>query len=216
MGADTNRNTAKNDGYSADSARPEIDVKKYVSERNAERQKHEQLRLEYCQDVEKLKAERQRDREELERVKRSAHHLQTILDNKQFFLGPQATDDDMRTRFSSILTSIKTWSTHFMYGPVEALSKADDQLDRYQCVLPLCTHISHVEDVVAAKKQRRLLVRGWTAFIACGCILGPNTSSEVEDIDLWLDSKAAQSFTRLERRISSTGRKWVLDGISVY
>jgi len=125
VGADTNRNTAKNDGYSADSARPEIDVKKYVSERDAERQNHEQLRLEYCQDVEKLKAERQRDREELEQVKRSAHHLQTILDNKQFFLGQQATDDDIRTRFSSILTSIKTWSTHFMYGPVEALSKAD-------------------------------------------------------------------------------------------
>lgn len=206
MGGDAHLNTARNDGYSTDTARPEIDVKRYASERDAECQRHEQLRLECCQAVEELQAKLQREREELERVKRSAHHLQTILDNKQFFLGPQATDDDMRTRFSSILTSIKTWSTHFIYGPIEAWSTANDQLDKYQCVLPMCTHMSHVEEAAATKKQRRLFVRGWTAFIACRCILGTNTNSKVEAIDLWLDSKAAESFSCLERKFSSTSR----------
>lgn len=194
MGGDAHRNTVRNDGYATDKARSEIDTR-YLSERDAERQRREHPRLGHCQDLElqtELRTKLQREREELERAKRSAHHLQTILDNKEFFHGPQATDDDMRTRFSSILTSIKTWSFPFIHEPIEAWSMANGQLIEYQCVLPMCTHMSHVKEAAATKKKRRLFVRGWTAFIACKCILGTNTSSKVEAIDLWLDSKAAE------------------------
>ncbi|KAL9118988.1 MAG: hypothetical protein Q9187_004458 [Circinaria calcarea] len=202
VGADTHRKTARKEGYSDDSARAEMDVRTYQRERDAERQRHEQLRPEYCQDVEKLQTELQYERKELERVARSAHHLQTILDNKQFFLGPQAPDEDIRTRFSSIFTSIKTWSTYFMYGPVEDLDIGDNILDKYQRVLPLCTQISHVKTVIAAKKQRRLLVRGWAAFIAYKRILATNTSSKRNGTDLWLDKNSAQSFSLLEQKLS--------------
>ena len=195
-------------------------MKRYRSERDDVRQKYgqlnikyDQLKIEHTQAINRFQAERQREREELERVERSAHHLQTVLDNREFFLGPQISDENVRAQFNSIFSQIKTWSRHFTHGSVDTLRMGDDLLRKYQTVLPSCKESSDVLQVVAAKKERRLLVRGWAAFIACKDILTIHPSGNANGIDLWLDRATAESFRSLQQRLSS-GKANALDDIS--
>lgn len=189
-------------------------MRRYRSERDDFRRRYDQLKITHTQEVEWLQNERQREREELERVERSAHHLQTVLDNREFFLGPQISDEDVRAQFNSVFSQIKTWSRHFTYGSVDTLRMGDDLLGRYQNVLPLCKESSHVLQVIATKKERRLLVRGWAAFIAFKDIFAIYPSSKANSIDLWLDKVTAESFRSLQQRLSSTGIAHALDDIS--
>ena len=152
-------------------------------------------------------SERQRDREELDRVNGYANHLQTVLDNKEFFLGPQTPDEDIHAQFNSIFSQIKTWSTRVIHGSVEALRNEKDVLEKCKTVIPLCKDPSHVLQTIAAKKERRLFVRDWTAFVACKNILAISPSGNAKSIDVWLDEASAQSFLQLQQRLDSAGNE---------
>lgn len=180
----------------------------HSNERDAELQDLKKWKVEHVRTVEKLQAELQREQEQSMQARRSAHHLQTILDNREFFLGPQMSDDDMRTFFSSIFMAIKTWSYRFISGPIDALvDQRTDLLDKFQYILPLCSYHSQLERYTASKTKRRLLVRGWAAYIACERLLPTDAASETGKVDSWLDGASAQSFSILEQKIRSTGKE---------
>lgn len=135
--------------------------------------------------------------------------MQTEMDNKELFLGPQATDDDIRAKFDSVLASIKTWSTNFTSGPVGSDVFKDDHLSDYQSVAPLCRDTSHLMHLISNKKRRRLFVRGWAAYVMSKRLfrtLETETRPAAQAHDLWLDSATAQSFLKVENAIYFAGR----------
>ena len=204
----TQRNTTRSESHYPAAARPGDSVGIHPNERDAELQDLKKWKVEHVQTVEKLQAELQREQEQSIQARRSAHHLQTILDNREFFLGPQISDDDMRTDFSSIFTAIKTWSYHFISGPKDALvDQRTDLLDKFQYILPLCSDHSQLERYADSKSKRRLLVRGWAAYIACKRLLPTDADGEAGKVEPWLDAASAQSFFMLEPKIRSTGKE---------
>ena len=206
--SNTQGNAASSQGYYTAAARSGDVVGTHLSERDAELLDLRKWKLEHVQTIEKLQAELQHEQEQTTQARRSADHLQTILDNREFFLGPQTSDDEMRTSFSSIFTDIKTWSTHFISGPNIALvHQRVDLLDRFQYILPLCSDRSQLEKYLTSKRKRRLLVRGWAAFIACKRLLPTEGGGENGKVDAWLDAASAQSFSILEQKIRSSGKK---------
>ena len=204
----TQRNTTQSESHYAAATRLEDGVGIHPNERDAELQDLKRWKVEHDQTVEKLRAELQREQEQSTQARLSAHHLQTILDNREFFLGPQISDDDMRTSFSSIFSAIKTWSYHFISGPKDALvDQRTDLLDKIQYILPWCSDHSQLKRYAASKGKPRLLVRGWAAYIACKRLLPADVAGETGKVDPWLDSASAQSFSILEQKISSTGKE---------
>lgn len=131
----------------------------------------------------------------VERTKRSANQMQSSMDNREFFLGQQATDDDIRGDFSKLMNDIKTWSTRFTAGHTDTLAEA--QFAEYQKICPLYSEPRHLTKVTVNKRNKRLFVRGWTAYVICKQFVRtldtPNSGK-----DIWLDSVLADNFQSLE------------------
>ncbi|KAL8798871.1 MAG: hypothetical protein Q9182_006327 [Xanthomendoza sp. 2 TL-2023] len=203
----------RDEGSRGGFSRHEDDRERYKRERDYARQQYEKLERdnnEQRQVINQFQIQLQKEHDKVQRVTQSAHHMQTEMDNKELFLGPQATDDEVRARFDSVLASIKTWSTNFTSGSVESDVFKEDSLADYQSVAPMCRNTLHLMQVVGTKKRRRLFVRGWAACVMSKLLfrtLGTENQPASQAHDLWLDSSTAQSFLKIEDVIYLADRK---------
>ncbi|KAL8790193.1 MAG: hypothetical protein Q9213_000724 [Squamulea squamosa] len=149
-------------------SRQEEDNDRYKKEHDYWRQQCEQLErasVSHVQALSLLQTQLEKEQDTVERVTQSAHHMQTEMDNKEFFLGPQATDDEVRAKFDSVLASVKTWSTNFTSGPVESDAFKENSISDYQGVAPLSRNTSDLKQLVSKKERKRLCVRDWVAYM---------------------------------------------------
>ncbi|KAJ4292501.1 hypothetical protein N0V90_009163 [Kalmusia sp. IMI 367209] len=187
------------------------DSKRYRTERDNIEEQLRQVQAknrEYEAIIRKLEADVGKAQDKVDRTKRSAHQMQTTLDNKELFLGPQSSDDEVKARFSALLTSIKTWSINF--SGQGASKFALESLPAYQRVAPLSSQIEYLEKTITtSKKQKRLFVRGWVAFIMSHHLF--RTLDLMGDMgsDLWLENAFAQNFACLENRLWLADRKTI-------
>jgi hypothetical protein len=139
------------------------------------------------------------EQERVERTKRSANQMQSTMDNREFFLGAQAHDDEIRATFSKLMNDIKTWSTRFSGGNGDYFK--EEMFPEYQRIAPLYTEPRHLENITMNKKQKRLFVRGWTAYVMSRSLF--RTLNSVGDLgaDVWLDPALADNFLRLENEL---------------
>jgi hypothetical protein len=157
----------------------------------------------------RLQTKLQNERDAAERTKRAVHKMQSVVDNKELRLGPQATDEEVRAKFGSILASIKTWSTDFTGGGGEPGAFQENRLSQYLCVAPIHTTTSGLEHLVHDKKRRRLFVRGWAAYVMSDMLfrtLTAETHSGPQGDDYWLEPRASYSFCYLENKIYFAGK----------
>ncbi|KAF2815179.1 uncharacterized protein BDZ99DRAFT_549751 [Mytilinidion resinicola] len=144
-----------------------------------------------------------------ERTKQSAGQMQKAMDNKELFLGPQMTDDDIQTKFKSLISSIKTWSSNFLGDNLQGPEFSQESVLSYVQVLPLCPEIRFIEPTLAKKKNRRLFVRGWTAYVISDLVLrtlpvptpGADAPKGFTSADLWLEENVRSSLLELETRL---------------
>ncbi|KAF1830152.1 hypothetical protein BDW02DRAFT_583095 [Decorospora gaudefroyi] len=149
-----------------------------------------------------------KEQDRVDRTKRSADLLEAAMDNKDVFLGAQArNDDEVRGRFGSILSSIKTWSNNFNVG--RGHSFKEEMLPEYQRVAPLCTKLQILEQTVMDKKRKRLFVRGWAAYIMSKTLF--RTLDALGDLgkDVWMEKGVADTFARLENELWFSDRKQI-------
>jgi hypothetical protein len=158
----------------------------------------------YQEENRRLRDDLDDGKDRFERAVRSADHMQSTMDNREYFLREQASDDDVCTMFMTLMNEIKNWSQAFSHGSKRALR--EEMFKDYQKVTPMYTAFHNLEDSTANKKQKRFFVRGWTAYVMCtrlfrnheGPAGGPGE-------DAWLDKPVAGSFQFLEDRLLRTG-----------
>jgi hypothetical protein len=176
----------------------------------------------YIQDVQELedlldhcKAENGRlqadlidERARLERTMRSADQMQSAMDNRESFLGEQANDEEVCGMFDKLMNDIKTWSTHFSGGG-SANTLSESNFPDYQRVVPLHTEIGHLDKILVVKKQKRLFVRGWTAYVICTSLNRSLDLPPVGDLgeDVWLNQAVADNFRCLENQLWLSGKR---------
>ncbi|MCJ1353368.1 MAG: hypothetical protein MMC33_003354 [Icmadophila ericetorum] len=81
------------------------------------------------------------------------------MESKEFWIGPQETDDKISTSFRGLLSQIQTWSIAFAYDcHVEPDQISQQVLDDFSRVAPGYRSLSTILD---DRKMRRSLVRGW-------------------------------------------------------
>ncbi|KAF2501748.1 hypothetical protein BU16DRAFT_613586 [Lophium mytilinum] len=142
-----------------------------------------------------------------ERTKQSVTKMQKAMDDKELFLGPQMTDDDIQTKFKSLIGSIKTWSSSFL-GDYSKPKFSQESVLGYAQVLSLCPEVRSIESTLANKKNRRLFVRGWTAYVMSDLVFrhpvptpGGEGPKKVAFSDLWLEESDRNSLRELESRL---------------
>jgi hypothetical protein len=176
-------------------------------DRNYYRDKFEALEpivLQHQEENRKLRADLNQERDRVERAVRSADHMQSTIDNREYFLGEQASDDDVCAMFITLMNEIKNWSQAFSNGNAKTLR--EEKFQDYQKVTPMYTEFCDLEDTTVHKKQKRFFVRGWTGHVMCTRLFrnleGP-TGGLAEDA--WLAKPVADSFRFLEDRLLLAG-----------
>jgi predicted RNase H-like nuclease (RuvC/YqgF family) len=146
----------------------------------------------------------------VERTKQSAKQIQAELENKEFFLGRQGTDEEIQHQLDSLLSSIKTWSTKFMAkGVVIALD--ENRISEYLHIAPsyLPGSLKELEKALSKdRKKRRLFVRGLAAYKMSLLFrtLDIDSKHSKPEIDTWLEGGLANSFADIETRLYLAGR----------
>ena len=206
----------RQDGFYGEDPRLKNDVEHYRSERDYYRAKLEQAEVkirEQENDIRDITDQLLKEQEKVAETKRSAHQMQTELDNKDLFLRHQATDEEILNSFLSILNEIKTWSTNFNNGigvPAELEAK---NISQYTNVAPSCVQVEDLQDMLSRKenkRKRKLFIRGWAAYIMSSRLfrtLKTPDHAEPQVFDYWLDPSAAQSFSVIESELHSAGEK---------
>lgn len=167
-----------------------------------------EIQLTHCEtEYSRLQEDLTDERARLERMMRSVNQMQSSMDNRESFLGTQANDEEVCGMFDKLMNDVKTWSTNFSGGSANTLSESD--FSNYQKVVPLCTNIGHLDSILRVKKQKRLFVRGWTAYVICTSLNRSLDLPPVGDVgeDLWLDQVMADNFRCLENRLWLTGER---------
>lgn len=186
---------------------PRNEEERLRDDRNYYRDKFEALEpivIQHQEENRRLRADLNQERDRLERAVRSADHMQSTMDNREYFLGEQASDDSVCTMFLTLMNEIKNWSQAFSSGNASTLKQ--EQFPDYQKITPMYSAFQDLENVTMNKKQKRFFVRGWTGYVMCirlfRSLEGP-TGGLAEDG--WLAKPVADSFRFLEDRLLLAG-----------
>jgi hypothetical protein len=166
------------------------------------------------QKIQNLEAKLETAQRDNESLKQSATEMQKLMDSKELFLGPQATDQDIQTRFGALNSLIKTWSMNFINGHDKVPVFYEKQLSEYCNIAPLCQVIHDFEHLVSERKTRRLFVRGWTSYIISTRIFrsfptatqSGKTPAGPHGLDLWLQDVERNGLAALETRLLCAGQ----------
>ncbi|OAL49032.1 hypothetical protein IQ07DRAFT_681058 [Pyrenochaeta sp. DS3sAY3a] len=176
--------------------------------RNYYKDKFEALELKHREENRRLRAELNQERDRVERAVRSADHMQSTMDNREYFLGEQASDDEVCTMFITLLNEIKNWSQAFSSGSSRTLQ--EERFQEYQRVTPMYSEFHDLENSTVNKKQKRFFVRGWTGYVMCTKLFrnleGPEGGLGE---DAWLEKAIAGNFRFLENRLLEADRREV-------
>lgn len=145
------------------------------------------------------------EKERVAQTKRSANQMQSAMDNRETFLGEQTADLEVCGTFDKLLKGIKTWSTSFVGGEGDLFKEA--KLSEYQRVAPIVSELQPLVKMTTNKRQKRLFVRGWTAYVMCSKLfrtldLPPAESGK----DVWVRQALADNFQTLENNLWFTGQ----------
>lgn len=166
-------------------------------------QENEELR----QENEELQQENQGLQRQLDmkqgegaRIKKAADQMQLHLDNKELFLGTQASDADVIGRFETLFGSIKTWSLEFTIEEPDKhgyVFEGHFKTSMYRNVAFSCRDLASLHELLKDGRKRRLFARGLVAYVICTTVFLTSASN---GYDYWLDRATSDSFRSLERQ----------------
>lgn len=152
--------------------------------------------------IRQLENQLEKERELVEQTKKSATLLEKAMDNKDLFLEDQAwNDDEVRGKFESLMSKIKTWSNNFIAGLPDANAFQTKSLFEYRRVAPSCTHMESLYKLTTEKQNKRLFVRAWTAYVMTDYlfrILNSDPTMGGITLDIWMTEDLAKAFSELE------------------
>jgi hypothetical protein len=138
-------------------------------------------------------------------VKESANKMQLAMDNKELYLGQQASDDVLIGKFAALMRSIKTWSQLFPRIQIDNLKlhlKNEEMIDEVLHVFPGCPRVEDLEKVLNNPQKRRLFIRGWVGLIITKHFFRSLPDGDYpafnRTVDLWLQERTSESVATLE------------------
>lgn len=139
--------------------------------------------------------------------------MQLHLDNKELFLGHQATDDEIRSSYKGLLADIRAWALKFN-NPLPSATPSPDEklLPSLRQVAPLCGNTAQVMSYLSDPKKRRFVARGLVVLTICDRVFRTVPSefhNGSQAYDIWVDNPARENFYSLENRLYHAGKQRV-------
>ena len=153
-----------------------------------------------CNDL-KVEAER------CKLIGESADNMAYALENKDLYIGPQASDDVLCFQFQELVGNIQTWSVSFaLHHPLPYLVFPAEVMNEFKKVAP---GVRDVPSLLQTSKNLRLFVRGYVGLVLADMIFrawpsGMQPESRGEEV--WMDKNLAHGVFLIESRLSSTGK----------
>ena len=135
----------------------------------------------------------------------SADNMVYALENKDLYIGPQASDDVLYVQFQELVGNIQTWSVSFApHHP--HLVFAAEVMNELKKVAP---GVRDVPGLLQTSKNLRLFVRGYVGLVLADMIFrawpsGMQPESRGEEV--WMDKDLAHGVFMIESRLSNTGK----------
>ncbi|KAJ4985397.1 hypothetical protein SVAN01_09152, partial [Stagonosporopsis vannaccii] len=178
----------------------------------------------YKSRISQLQIELDKSKDTVAHHTRSIRHMISMANNRDSFLGEQASDEEILVTFEKLMSDIKFWSTRFnsnkkapsrnRYGVVSRNNDypfRTENLSKYRRVAPAYLELHHLSGMVDARKKKRGFVRGWVAYVMCTKLFRSLSLPPVGDSgeDVWLEKVVSDNFRCLENRLWYSDREAV-------
>lgn len=174
-------------------------------------QNNQQARL-----ISKLTSDIEKEVEKRKEIMRSADKMMHSMENKELSIGRQDRDEDIYSRFRSVVGQIKTWSVPFAKIHQDARAYSMETIEEFRKVSP---GVSDFQRFLQAPRNLRLLVRGYVGFAIAESLLrtipyAANPGPHGEDV--WMDRKLSHSFASIENSLfHSSKNPHVFDYVTI-
>ena len=129
------------------------------------------------------------------------------MENKELLIGRQDSDEDIYSRFRSLVGQIKTWSLPFAQIHQDARAHSMGTIEEFRKVSP---GVTDFQRFLYKPKNVRLLVRGYVGLTIAESLFrtapyAPNLGSHGEDV--WMNKELAHSFASVENSLFHSSKK---------
>lgn len=149
------------------------------------------------------------ERENVKKLGETKNRMLLALENKNLFVGQQDPDDAVVSRFSRLISQIKTWSVPFaeQERPLSVDGPPHISGDLLHRVLPNLSRMDLVS-FLQKSKNVRLFVRGWVSLSVTDLLfrsMPDETNAGPAIEDAWVDRDLAQAIHLVEMRLYHAG-----------
>jgi hypothetical protein len=173
------------------------DLKKELEETKQALAKEQHLVREYQKRVNYEEADN-------ERMKFKATKMVEFVESKELFLGEQATDDDIISRYKRLGHLVKNWSKPVTIDTdFSAFELEEEQLSKITTmILPSIVTKGQLQKLLEGKAQRRQVARAWVHLILYDEVLNirqsPMEETRATTTDLWMGEPVASAVSTVE------------------
>ena len=137
----------------------------------------------------------------------SADNMLYALENKELYIGRQASDNVLYVQFQELVEQIQTWSVSFApHHPQSHLVFAAEVMNEFRKVAP---GVRDVPSLLQTTKNLRLFVRGYVGLVLADMIFRAwpsGTQPKPRGEDVWMDKNLAHGVFLVESRLSNAGK----------
>ena len=138
------------------------------------------------------------------------------MEMKELSIGRQENDEDIYSRFRSLVGQIKTWSVPFAQIHQDAQAYSEETIEEFR---KFSSGVSDFQRFLQKRRNLRFLVRGYVGLATAESLFrtipyAPNLGSRGEDV--WMDRELAHSFASIENSLfHSSKNSHVFDYLAI-
>ena len=156
--------------------------------------------------ISRLRSDIEKEIQKGKEIKQSAVQMAFAWENKELQIGRQASDEDIYSRFLSLVLQIETWSVPFAQVRQNAQDYSVEAIEEFRQVAP---GVSDFQCFLQTPKNLRLVVRGCVGLAMTECLFrtiryGPHSGPHGKDI--WMDKELAHSFASIENSLFQSSK----------
>ena len=162
--------------------------------------------------ISELRSDIEKEIQRGKEIKQSADKMAYSMENKELLIGRQDSDEDIYSRFRSLVGQIKTWSIPFAQIHQDARAYSVETIEEFRKVSP---GITDFQRFLHNPRNLRLIMRGYVGLAIAESLFrtiphAPNAGSHGEDV--WMGKELAHSFASIEDSLfRSSKNSYVFD-----
>lgn len=173
---------------------------KHLLERNNQLQQLQEQNNQQARQISRLRSDIEKEVKKGKEIKQSADKMIYSMENRELAIGRQDSDEEIKSRFQSLVGQIRTWSVPFAQIRQDARSYSLEAIGEFRKVSP---GVSDFERFLQTPKNLRLLVRGYVGLAIAESLFRtiPYGPGPWPGEDVWMDRELAHSFASIENSL---------------